>query len=600
MLHKEIKKYLENFTHEQLTPNTVLVEYHIANEIERILKNDKEYEPTEEDIAECMAFLFFADCPNTDMGWGEYYGPIIVFKNDQGQMVENPSIRKVSQETLEYWTKRAKESKHPILKQRYADLVIDFSPKILGKKSTDNDLFKIVIDSIITICEEVLTTPLECKTKVMRAFNLAVYKQDPARIVKAKNVIINLINQKKVLGFGLELLVLNSKNIFGREEKIDLIKQLEKELEEIKQDPWLTEHVVSLLAEYYAKEKDRENLMRVLNILENSFKADKRLNSEALLKVNVYDRMHKIYRKYANMGFDDATEASERILQERNQLDLDLEKSFKTISTEIKISREDIDKYINFIFGKDNDSKLETVIGKIALCYLPNKDVIEKQLDDISSKHPLQFLINTQIFDDKDILIGTLSPLDENSKNSHLIYHSQLYIQSSWPFLLLSDIFYELKKRFSAQAIITFFEESILFKKDEKKYIERAISSYWENDFLVSSHLFIPLIEGGIRELIEICKGQVLTTNYANGYDYFPLNYLLKKNEKIFESVFSNHGSNISLYFRTVLTEKFGMNLRNSFAHGIEKEKFFRRDVSDRLFHILILLSVVRKKHNDA
>ncbi|MHC1604882.1 MAG: hypothetical protein ACXQTP_02805 [Candidatus Methanofastidiosia archaeon] len=38
------------------------------------------------------------------------------------------------------------------------------------------------------------------------------------------------------------------------------------------------------------------------------------------------------------------------------------------------------------------------------------------------------------------------------------------------------------------------------------------------------------------------------------------------------------------------------MNLRNDFAHGFGKKKFFGRDASDRLFHILICLSIVRKK----
>jgi hypothetical protein len=45
-----------------------------------------------------------------------------------------------------------------------------------------------------------------------------------------------------------------------------------------------------------------------------------------------------------------------------------------------------------------------------------------------------------------------------------------------------------------------------------------------------------------------------------------------------------------------VLTEKLGMNLRNNFAHGLEKKTFFSRDASDRLFHILLCLSLVKEK----
>jgi len=44
----------------------------------------------------------------------------------------------------------------------------------------------------------------------------------------------------------------------------------------------------------------------------------------------------------------------------------------------------------------------------------------------------------------------------------------------------------------------------------------------------------------------------------------------------------------IIFYFRLVLTEKLGMNLRNDFAHGFGKKKFFGRDASDRLFHVVM------------
>jgi len=45
-----------------------------------------------------------------------------------------------------------------------------------------------------------------------------------------------------------------------------------------------------------------------------------------------------------------------------------------------------------------------------------------------------------------------------------------------------------------------------------------------------------------------------------------------------------------------VLIEKSGMNLRNNFAHGLGKKMFFERNASDRLFYILIWLSIVPKK----
>ena len=60
---------------------------------------------------------------------------------------------------------------------------------------------------------------------------------------------------------------------------------------------------VSLLAEHYANEKDEDNLMRVLDVLEKSLKINDRTNSDALLKVHAYEKIHEIYQKYRDKGF---------------------------------------------------------------------------------------------------------------------------------------------------------------------------------------------------------------------------------------------------------------------------------------------------------
>jgi hypothetical protein len=108
--------------------------------------------------------------------------------------------------------------------------------------------------------------------------------------------------------------------------------------------------------------------------------------------------------------------------------------------------------------------------------------------------------------------------------------------------------------------------------------------------------LFIPLIESAIRELIRACRGIILKPNDISGYDRLTLNFLLEKQGDIIKNIYSNIDPDMSFYFRLVLTEKLGMNLRNNFAHGLEKKTFFLREASDRLFHILLCLTLVKKK----
>jgi Holliday junction resolvase RusA-like endonuclease len=601
MLNKDIKNYFNKLDQEKNKPISFHGEHDIAQKIKEILKNDEKYKPIKEDIAEQMAFDFMADYPNDNSGWETYYGPMFVLPNKDGQIVEYPSIGRVDQEMLEYWTKRAKESKNPILSSRYADLVVDFSPKALSR-SADVDLFQIVIDSNIIICEKSLADPLDCKTKSKRALILATQKNDKMRTNKAKDTIIKLekdiaIDDKPGLwGFAFKWLVLDfsKKVILENKEKNELINEIEERLKREEKNPWLAEKAVFLLAEYYAREKDEENLMRVLGILENSLKTNEQSNSNALLKTHAYEQMHEIYRKYANR-FAEAEKANKRLSQEIGQLDLDWSKSLKEISVETKIEQRDIDNYLKGIFGEDKNDELEMIIAKIAVSHLPKKDTLQKQFDEIYSKSIINLIATQQILSEDKIPIAKLSTITDDLDN-HFKKHALQYVQFGSLFLSLTMD--ELKKQFTKEKVIRYFEKSVIFENENKEYLKRAIFAYWGNDYLVSSHFFNPLIETGVRELMKIANGVWIDVNELNGYNKLGLSKLLgnKQNIEIFKNTFSKLGEDLIFYFRLVLTEKLGMNLRNDFAHGFGKNKFFTRDVSDRLFHVIICLSLVKKR----
>jgi hypothetical protein len=597
MLNNKIKNYLGKLDKEVSISNLFYTEFKIAEEIKRILKKeDTYYKPSNEDIFEQIAFDFLADYPNDNSGWGTYYGPMFILPNEQGQMMEYPSIQKVTEETLNYWQIRAKKTKNPILSSRYADLVIDFSPNII-KKSADYKLFHLVIDASIIICEKLLVQPIDCKIKVKRALNLSLQINDQQKIEKT---IIKLerkiaVDSKPGLwGFAFKWLLLEfrDKVVLSPQEKEDLISDLEKRLERIKKDPWSAEHAVSLLAEYYASEGDESNLMRVLEILEKSFKENERMNSDALLKVHAFEQIHEIYQKYRDKSFQGAIKATNRISQEIGQLDLDWDKSLKEISVSTKIKNEEIDKFLKAIFGEENEYKLENILLRIVINFLPKQKNVEDQLKEISKNYPLQFLCTTQIVSEDGIPIAKLSSLDDDYDN-HFQSYATKYLQFNSIFLSLTMD--ELKKQISKEEIVKYFQESLLFQNENKEYAEYAFNAYWDSKYIVSSHLFIPLIESTVRELVRICGGIILKPNDIGGYDILSLNILLKKQGDILKKVFSKIGHDIPFYFRLVLTEKLGMNLRNNFAHGLEKSTFFSREASDRLFHILLCLSLVKE-----
>jgi len=215
---------------------------------------------------------------------------------------------------------------------------------------------------------------------------------------------------------------------------------------------------------------------------------------------------------------------------------------------------------------------------------------VEQQLKEISTKNPLQFLCTTQIISEEGIPVAKLSDL-ESDYDKHFLRYFYLQLDS----FLLSITIDKFKKNFTTKEIFEYFCRCFLFKEEIQDYLKHALEAFWNGDYLVSSHLFIPLIESTIRRLIKTGGGNILTLNKDRGYDYISLSTLLKKQGEIIEKVFEPLGKDFLFYFRVVLIERLGMNLRNNFAHGICKQIFFTQEVSDRLFHIMLCLSLVCK-----
>lgn len=130
-LHSEIADYLKAVDEEKAKTQEYSYGNKISEKIKAILNKNSSYEASQEDLAEMMVFDYMQDYKNNS--WNTYYGPMFTGRDKNGQIVEYPSLSKVDQVILDYWASRSEVSKNPILISRYADLVVDFSPVIVGK-----------------------------------------------------------------------------------------------------------------------------------------------------------------------------------------------------------------------------------------------------------------------------------------------------------------------------------------------------------------------------------------------------------------------------------------------------------------------------------
>jgi len=55
-------------------------------------------------------------------------------------------------------------------------------------------------------------------------------------------------------------------------------------------------------------------------------------------------------------------------------------------------------------------------------------------------------------------------------------------------------------------------------------------------------------------------------------------------------------GDDAILYLQTFLNDPRGQNIRNRISHGLTEKRYLSRPLADRVFHVVLALSMIRKK----
>lgn len=598
MIREELKNYFENVESSQRP----LEVFDIAQNIKNILKFQEEKTTDEQELAELFAFQFVPKIDDHDAGWGIYYGPMLVLRNDRGEMIEYPNIKDVNDAMLAYWRGRARTSKHPVLVSRYADLVAAFEPK-LKRTKLDREMVQMVIDSTIDICNMRLSSDIESKVQLKRSLQFAANFNDQKRLEKLKSCIIKadeIAEDDKVglWGYAFQWLVLdNRKNVLLSAEEISrLIQNLEtrlaRSLTAEDPDPWRIEHGAKLLAEYYFSIRDEAALESVLKKLEDAFRTNRYANSDGLLVVNYLEKLIGIFHRYAEFNF--ARQAERRTVTELSNLGEKGRFEMQQFSVTVPIKKEDADFFIELIFGKGYQTRIEEIVFRLAINFVPSKNAVSVQFKDLCRQHVFKYLVGHVVVSPDGYPIAKYGSINEDF-DQHLLQHFSEILHFESYFLSLA--FEEIRKRFTTKDLFGVLKASPLFRAEDRDYINHMLRSFWKRDYASASSLMIPLIEDAIRGIFKMNRVSYIKANTDAGYDVLPLNNLL--HHELLKDVFGDFGENVQYYFQVLLTEGIGWNLRNNFAHGINKQALLSEVVANRLLHVLLCLSLIRNTESN-
>jgi len=568
----------------------------ISASIKKVFENRGTKATTDQEIAELFAFDFHPNYHDQGTKGGTYYGPQFVFPNDQGEMAEFPSAQRLNDNILDYWKTRAIETRHPLVALRYADLFVDFYKH--GGKTREGffEMAKRVIDMTIEICKSSLDDDHGCITKLGRAFKVAKLMGLGYRIDDLKKTAIateqRIAQDDKpgLWGNSFKWLLLENEKInLTKEEEGDLVADMEARLIRLAEaeEPkvWPFECGAHLLAQYYALKGSVSDLQNLLTRLENILRKDKYSNSNGMLVTNYLQKLIDIYSRFP--GHEFARQAVGRITGEMGHLGDRGKFEGHTVSAEVTITDKQKMDFIDAVFKGSN---LEMVINRIAVHFVPKKDSVQSQLNNISKKHVFRYLVTSKIVSEDGYTLVEFGPIQEDP-DQHLINHLSQVIHFASPFLFWS--FEELKKRYTPKELYEILAQSPLFKPEEKPYLEKILSSFWIGDFLTASSLMVPLIEDSIRNIFRLNKQPYLRSDSEyRGYMLIALHNLIKAG--LVKNVYRDLGESMELYLETLLCSPIGWNLRNNFAHGVNKMSLMNEEVSNRLMHVLFCLSLVK------
>lgn len=568
-------------------------EHDIASELKQLIPEDKS--KVEMDLrAELMAFEFVEDYPNNETSWGTYFGPMFVINNNDGTATESPSIKLVTTEIIEYWTKRAYESQNPILVARYSGLVWDFQNQITGTKP-NHKIARLYAQSLIdTSISKTYKREVYVFKKIERALEISSALNDDVLIEKCKLSLIafekdNSQDSKPGLwGYCYDLLIGNKKVKLSKEEEEAIIIELENKLNRLttsddagsKIDPWAAEAAADRLAQYYSKKNKFEDVRRVILKVGKAFE-DIMSEASSMQASGWTEHLYRLYSK-----FNLKEEAAQALLKIR-QLGPKVSEELKPISHSMDIPREEIEKYVNSM----TDGSIEEFLERFIFNYIPNKEEVKKQLFQLAKAAPFQFMIGQALQDEKGRVVATIGSL-ENDLEGHIV--RQVSQSLTFSSLFMHLIIEKAKERFTLTKsdILKYIQTSPIIDKSRFSIIEESLNAYFNNNFLVFTHLVIPQIEEAMRNLVELAGGNVLKdAKRGGGFQLKTFDEILR-DSKLVEVV----GEDFATYFRILFTDQRGWNLRNNVFHGLANPNTFNNQTGHRLLHSLLCLGLVRTK----
>lgn len=293
--------------------------------------------------------------------WGTYYGPYLQLKDKDNNNIDVPPYESITVETIAYWEKRISQTDNPLLKSRYCGLVWDFKIKVCGESYSPN-LQQEYIKSLLAAANgNYCDHPVSIVVILERAFQIASTDNDYTDVKKAYAIFENnhVTDEFPGLWASQFRLMLNYPKRFSVTEKETLLSQHEERLKRLSATvgaEWVALDQATLLADYYIKSQNLNEINRVLLIAENAFRNNFSSYS-AMQQLGVLDDLAHKYAHYS------LSKERERLLAEISAIGNKAKNEMDQFEAPTQYSQEALNEVTEDILKGDDSEQIKRFVS---------------------------------------------------------------------------------------------------------------------------------------------------------------------------------------------------------------------------------------------
>jgi lysyl-tRNA synthetase class 1 len=541
--------------------------------------------------AELVALGLFADHPHESSPWGTHFGPMMVTRRG-----EYPPLAAVTPEMVAYWKTRAEASAHSRLRARYADAAWDLEPKISGGKR-DPQFARIAIDAYVADCG-LAGIDVHQIEGLERALYLALKLGDDTRVGTVRDTIL-AFQEKVAAPDKARLVMFHFDALYDHRKKIklsgaqlaEMVDGLEKQLAEWSDpvdkgfDPWSARELGQRLVQHYRASDQPDDVKRVVQVYA---KAKLHIAGQAngMLSHHWLEELHQDYldvgmRAEADALVPQIAKAGERMGGE-----------MRRISTSMEVPNDKMEEFCQGI----TDGSVEAAIERIVDTFAPDAENLRKQMHEQFAQHPLLGMFKVVIADEfTRAQVGGVQ--DDEAGRLVMHMHQHMAFES----LFLHQAIDRMVSRYALtpEQSVELLGRSELFDAARKPLLVAGVRHYVDGDHASCAHVLVPQIEHLLRRLLASLGGiTVSLDSETRTYREKDLGTILR--DPLMENFWKQAAKrDIALYLRVVLTDQRALNVRNRLCHGLCSADWFTPQITDRLLHILMLLSLVRLEQRE-